>query len=128
VSYIPGGVNPEYPAIAPGHWFDGISGLSGGTTLFTHTLYTGNDVFLDGIDLLDPNYDNGHNCSVAINSSLIVSGGVTIFQGFVYTSSQACFSWRGHIRLPSDATVTADAIIGGWNVAVWGTWLPQQGN
>jgi hypothetical protein len=91
-------------------------------------LYTGNDVFLDGIDLLDPNYDNGHNCSVAINSSLIVSGGVTIFQGFVYTSSQACFSWRGHIRLPSDATVTADAIIGGWNVAVWGTWLPQQGN
>jgi hypothetical protein len=126
-SYIPSGANPEYPAVVPGHWIGSLSGVSGGGTLFAHTSFPFQDAFLDGVDLLDPNYDNGHNCNMAINSSLMSSGGVTFFQGFVYTSSQACFSWRGHVRLPSDATITCDAVIGSWQVMAWGTLLPQSG-
>lgn len=125
MQYRPGSTNPDSPASVGTPWFSAIGSLSGGTTLFNSTSFSGYQCFLQGIDLVDATYTNGHNCSVQINAGVIVGGGVVIFQGFTYTTSQACFSWRGNLPLPATCTILAAAIAGLWQVSCYGVAFPE---
>lgn len=78
-----------------------------------------------GIDCTMPTYDNGSNAAFYYTVPGGGGGEWIFFQAFVYTSSQAAFSWRGALPLQLAWNVSIDAIIGTWNAICWGTIEPN---
>lgn len=78
-----------------------------------------------GIDCTMPNYDNGSNAAFYYTVPGGGGGEYIFFQAFVYTSSQAAFSWRGALPLAYQRQVSIDAVIGTWNAVCWGTIEPN---
>lgn len=124
----PVGPNPAWQPLQPTPWVAAGAGTSASILLSTSS-YPGKTVYLDGIQLVNPAYDNGNNANVFLVAPGYPGGQVTFFQGFVYTSSQALFEWSGHFPMTIASTqLEWDPVIGTWNIICWGTLYPNLGS
>jgi hypothetical protein len=78
-----------------------------------------------GIDLVNPQLHEGANMVVQTVDDIV--GTVELFQGFVYASSQAVFSWRGEIPLFNSTSIRAFAFVGNWSIHAYGASIPNAG-
>lgn len=122
MTFIPTSLNPEAPPTLLGYWTAGVTALNGGQILVPNTYLPGYDLFLDGITMTCTAFTAGANGRVQIASPVYVGGGVYVFQAFVYSSSQATFSWSGHVPMIRAFTLEATVPVGEFDIVCWGTY------
>lgn len=127
MTFTPPGSAPDYYPLPARPWWGVASGTA--TQVIADFSTPANvQYYLEGVNLLQPLYDNGNNCNVFFNGTLIPGGAATFFQAFVYTSDQAFRQWTGRIPCPLGSRLEMDPVVGTWVAWAWGTILPVLGN